>query len=163
MFGFRPASDGRVLVPGSLRARSIGASANLMSRVGLVVSALALIFTFLLSPAFSPDASASVVAIVDGVQTSSFARQDMSDRGRIDRIVVARAGSTDVFGKIEAIRRMGSRSVLRNSPRLDLIAMDRMENLVESTEVSVRTVTRNSAFRTRVHDGLGRAPPRIDL
>lgn len=159
MFGFRPASDGRALVPGSLRARSIGVTANLMSRVGLVVSALGLIFVFLLSPFASASAA---VPVSEGV-ASSFHRPDLSSGGKTDPVAVARAGSTAVFGKIEAIRRSVLRSVLRTAPRYDLIASDGLEKLAESTGIPVRTVARNGAFRTRVHDGLGRAPPRIDL
>ena len=159
MFGFRPASDGRALVPVSLRARSIGAVAGLMSLVGLVASVFALIFTLLASPF----ASASAAVPVQGAVAGSFHRADLSGKAEIDPVAVARAGSTAVPGKIEAIRRMGSRSMLRMVPRHDLIVPVGTEKLAESTEIPVRTVTRNGAFRIRVHDGLGRAPPGIDL
>ena len=163
MIGFRPASDGRISVPVSLCARSVRATAGLTLRVGFLASTFILIFALLLSPLMSFGASASAVASVSAAQIAGVDRLDETGNGKMGAVVASRPGSTDVSGKIEAIRRMGTRVVLRTFHHHDLIAAGGGEKLAESTENFVRVVTLGGPCRASVHEGLGRAPPRLDL
>jgi hypothetical protein len=149
VIGLRPASDGRVLVPASLRARFLDATAGLMPRVGIVISAFILTFVFLLSSGSTDRAATSAPGVFNG--------------GQMDVVAADRLISTDVWSKIEAIGRMGIRGVLRVAPRHDLIAAVFAEKLADSTENPVRIAARCVTCRVSMREGLGRAPPRFNL
>ena len=126
------------------------------------MSGFFLVLAILLSPFICDDASARA-ATAPGLQAASFHALDMFDAGKIDAITAGEPVSTDVRSKIEAIRRMGGRSLSRPSPRHDPATVPVVGKLADSTENPVRIVTKCSASQTLVNEGLGRAPPRFDL
>ena len=150
VMGFRPASERLASAPASHRDRVFG------------LSGFFLVVAILLSPLIPGDASARA-ASDHGLQTPSVLALDMFDAGKIDALDASEPVSTDVWSKIEAIRRMGGRSLWRPSQRHDLTIVPVVWKPAESTENPVRNVTKCGACQALVNEGLGRAPPRFDL
>ena len=150
VMGFRPASERLVSAPASHRDRFFD------------LSGFFLVVAILLSPLFRGDASARA-ASEPGFQVPSVFALDMFDAGKIDAVAAREPVSTNVWGKIEAIRRMGGRSLSRPSPRQDPAIVPVVWKPAESTENPVRNVTKCGASQALVNEGLGRAPPRFDL
>ena len=148
--GFRPASERPAFVSGPHRGRAFG------------VSGFFLVFALVLSPFIWGDASARAAGVQD-LQITSLLAPEMFDGGKIDAVAASEPVSTDVWSKIEAIRRMGGRGLSRLSPRPDVTASSAVRKLADSTENPVRIVTKFGASQTLVNEGLGRAPPRFDL
>jgi len=149
--GFWPASERLASVPASHRGRAFG------------VSSVFLVLALLLSPFVWDDASARAADAPSSAQISSFLAPDMFDGGKIDAVAASKPVSTDVWSKIEAIRRMGGRGLSRPSWRHDLAPASIVWKLADSTENSVRIVTKCRACQALVNEGLGRAPPRLNL
>ena len=107
VMGFRPARERLAPLPVSHRVRVFG------------LSGFILVLAILLSPLAWGDASARA-ATAHGFQATSVFALDTFDAGKIDAVAESEPVSTDVWGKIEAIRRMGGRSLSRPLPRHDL-------------------------------------------
>lgn len=146
VMGFRPTSERLGSLPASYRVRVIG-----MSGFFLVLAMLLLPFVW--------GGASAYAATVPGFQVPSFLALDMSNSDKIDAAAASEPDSADVRSKIEAIRRMGGRSL----SRADLAMMSVVGKPAEFTENPVRIVTKCCATQALINEGLGRAPPRFDL